>query len=383
MKELTFVGAFFRESDTAKSVAAKEVQLEIIDELRKNFSLDVLIFPTNIGSLKNFLIKSSSENNQSFFGYVNIPLIKQFIFNFSVTLRIMIRRPQFLIVYNVGIYNFIAIIVFKFIIKGKIIAFVQDVPTPGVNSGSYLQNFFDNRLAKLLSGLIDFPVPISEILHKKFFNNRGVVIEGGLSKKIADLYKNFSHNNCEKNVTNVFYSGSLDLQNGLDLIIEAEKLIPEDQKVIFHFAGRGELSEIIRKASLESNRIKFLGYMQHEELIDKIKAEADILLCIRISKKINTEYFFPSKIFEYLASGIPIVSTQFSALPSVYLQFLNICDESAVEIANMILEIHASPTGLNVFTQKSSLGKKWVYDQAKWEKRLNPIMDYIREEINQ
>lgn len=71
------------------------------------------------------------------------------------------------------------------------------------------------------------------------------------------------------------------------------------------FLGSGDCEDILEKAEIDSrNAIKFLGMQPHEAALEYIDS-ADILLSIG-----NAESpMAPSKIFEYMATGKPIVHT--------------------------------------------------------------------------
>lgn len=71
------------------------------------------------------------------------------------------------------------------------------------------------------------------------------------------------------------------------------------------FLGGGDCEEIMKKAEIESNgSIKYLGMQSHKTAIDYISS-ADVLLSIG-----NVESpMAPSKIYEYMSTGKPIIHT--------------------------------------------------------------------------
>ena len=75
-------------------------------------------------------------------------------------------------------------------------------------------------------------------------------------------------------------------------------------KVNFYIIGRSDHMSEINRAINRSSNIKFLGYVPHDKILHYLK-EADILLNIGNS----FANMIPSKIFEYMSYGKPIIST--------------------------------------------------------------------------
>ncbi|MEM6404956.1 MAG: glycosyltransferase, partial [Cyanobacteria bacterium P01_D01_bin.116] len=99
---------------------------------------------------------------------------------------------------------------------------------------------------------------------------------------------------------------------GVDLLIDVAKILPEVQ---FVFAGGSqEKVEIYRQRAREKyvKNVTFLGYILHERLPSLFQA-ADVLAHPHCSGKAAT-FTSPLKLFEYMASGTPIVATEIVSL---------------------------------------------------------------------
>lgn len=124
----------------------------------------------------------------------------------------------------------------------------------------------------------------------------------------------------DSNKIHVGYLGSIQQGRGLNLILSLSRLLPEFQ---FHIVGgtEEEASRILMTSCVQSN-LFFHGYQPHSKL-DLFKSKFDILLApyqreTLIKSGINTSAFMsPLKIFEYMASGKPIVASDLDVIREV------------------------------------------------------------------
>ena len=137
--------------------------------------------------------------------------------------------------------------------------------------------------------------------YKEFFQKFAVVNFPLLSKPVFQM-------STEKEIGSVrlVYAGTLykQLRNPeylLDLLVELSK----KREIEAVFLGGGDCEELLNKAERDSNgAIKYLGMQSHDTAIQYI-ASADVLLSIG-----NVESpMAPSKIYEYMATGKPIIHT--------------------------------------------------------------------------
>lgn len=137
--------------------------------------------------------------------------------------------------------------------------------------------------------------------YKEFFQKFAVVNFPLLSKPVFQM-------STEKEIGSVrlVYAGTLykQLRNPeylLDLLVALSK----KREIEAVFLGGGDCEELLNKAERDSNgAIKYLGMQSHDTAIQYI-ASADVLLSIG-----NVESpMAPSKIYEYMATGKPIIHT--------------------------------------------------------------------------
>ncbi|MDP5338955.1 MAG: glycosyltransferase family 4 protein [Nodularia sp. (in: cyanobacteria)] len=110
----------------------------------------------------------------------------------------------------------------------------------------------------------------------------------------------------------VVYAGALKQFKGIDVLIDVAAQMPNVQ---FACAG-GKSTEVENYQRLAQEKqvdnIIFLGYVLHEQLASLLQA-ADILAHPHCSGKAAT-FTSPLKLFDYLATGNPIVATEIPSL---------------------------------------------------------------------
>jgi len=151
-------------------------------------------------------------------------------------------------------------------------------PVPGFRS--YLKNFSDEisrkPMLELMNGVSDD------------FLKESLLLETKPDKKFT-----------------VLYSGNIGLAQDLKTIIKSAKIL-KDHDIFFKFIGDGVCkTEIESLAKPFLNKIDFHNPMPRKELIRHIKKAS--LCIVPLKDKKIFESALPSKMFEYMACGKPII----------------------------------------------------------------------------
>lgn len=171
----------------------------------------------------------------------------------------------------------------------------------------------------------------------------------------------------------VLYTGHLYSWKGADILAEAAKNIPE---VSFIFVGGTEKDiTSFRSRFGDITNIKIVGRKPYKDIPTYMRC-ADILALPNSAKEdISKYYTSPLKLFEYMASGKPIIA---SDLPSIH----EIIDESTsyffepdnvdslvITINQMFKEYHQAEE-----KAKNNLSRVWRYS---WDNRANEIVQFV------
>ena len=136
----------------------------------------------------------------------------------------------------------------------------------------------------------------------------------------------------------VQYFGSLYYIYGINNLLEAFTLI-DDKSYELWLAGVGDAVSLIQKYSEKDSRIKYLGYLTQEEIVNK-ESEATVLVNPRMNNGEYTKYSFPSKIIEYMVSARPVIAYKLDGIPVSYYDYLVVPENNSINaLKNSIMSI--------------------------------------------
>ncbi len=167
------------------------------------------------------------------------------------------------------------------------------------------------------------------------------------------------------------YVGSLESWKGYEVFLEAAQFLPDTVRFVV-IGGSAAQIESLRP---QYPRIIFLGFLQ-KSILSQTQLAADVFVAPNTSReRISSHYTSPLKIFEYMASGVPIVA---SKLPSI---------EEILSDANAVLVDPDNPESLARGIQRvieDSTHSATIAAQAKkdslkydWNTRTQNIITFI------
>jgi len=171
----------------------------------------------------------------------------------------------------------------------------------------------------------------------------------------------------------VVYTGHLYVWKGVNVLLETARNL---QNILFIFIGgtKQDVKKFQQKAG-DLDNVMIAGHRPHQEISYWLKA-ADVLVLPNSAKeKISQFYTSPMKLFEYMASGQPIVA---SDLPSIR-EILNESNAVLVESDNSsrlvegIIKILKNPD----FSAKISKQAYLDVQNYTWQKRAKKILEFI------
>ncbi|MBQ8546304.1 MAG: glycosyltransferase [Clostridia bacterium] len=177
-----------------------------------------------------------------------------------------------------------------------------------------------------------------------------------------------------ENKISVMYSGVLDLRFGIKELLDAFKELPDNYEL--WLTGNGNAVELINERAKEDKRIKYLGYLPTKKDLLNKQREATMLISTRDPSEPASTYCFPSKLFEYMASGNPVLSTRIKGIPDEYFDYIIPLDtidkdylkSKIVEVANMSRE------------ERLGFGKKardFVLTKKNCNVQMKRVIDFI------
>jgi len=214
---------------------------------------------------------------------------------------------------------------------------------------------------------MDLSVPPNKILVAR----NGVHLDrfkGVMAKNL--LYKKYG---LEKGKKCIGYSGSLKSDRGLSILISlADKL--SDYNIVV--AG-GNKEQLRQARSIAPSNVKYIGYLNNRDLPSFLSA-MDVLVTPYSIKYKDNRYASPMKLFDYMASRVPIVSSDVPFVREV-LPTEEFCgfyppDSSTDLFDKLILFLNSPSISESVADAAYSLVTNYT-----WQKRAQRINDFYKD----
>jgi len=174
----------------------------------------------------------------------------------------------------------------------------------------------------------------------------------------------------------VAYTGQLHMEKGVDVLVHAAALLSNVTVVIVggEVSDRERLCQLAQ--ALEAHNVMLIDYVSPNEVPVYLKA-ADVLVMPHSAKVTESaRYTCPLKLFEYMAAGVPIVTSQLPAISEVIRHGSNgwlVSADSASALAE----------GIKHVLQCDKLASDMAQQAAKdaemytWERRASAILTRI------
>jgi glycosyltransferase involved in cell wall biosynthesis len=172
----------------------------------------------------------------------------------------------------------------------------------------------------------------------------------------------------DENFFTLLYVGGISYHRGLQYIIDGIKLLLHVVPIRLWIAGEGKYSAALKdqvgRLSLE-DYIKFFGYVTKEktEALMK-KADLGLIPHVRSEQSDNSS---PNKLFEYMASGLPILASDCISVKRVVNETqtgLTYVYDSPSDFAKVVTSLYNEREKSGIFAAN---GKKAIREIYNWE----------------
>ena len=144
-------------------------------------------------------------------------------------------------------------------------------------------------------------------------------------------------------------------------------------------AGMGALEGAVKEAAAKDPRIEYCGFVSFEEVL-ALYNSADLLINMRLTKALNTQYYFPSKLMEYLASGVPVITTCTGHVEEEFGDFTFLLkDETPQGLADLIQCVATLKPAVRFDMGRRA--REYMRANKSWDAQGMKIVEFIRERI--
>jgi glycosyltransferase involved in cell wall biosynthesis len=252
---------------------------------------------------------------------------------------------------------------------------VLDVCRPGVLVPDTLYRRADFALQRWLLPKFDGWMVVSQAIGDDLVPGRTVCrIEGGVA---PEPFKQPLVRRNDDGIFRLLLAGGLEPYNGVHLLLEALPHLPPDCQILL--AGHGSLVDAVRAAAERDPRVVYHGFLDFDDVLQLYRS-ADLLLNLRMTRALDTRYFFPSKLMEFLASGVAVLSTCTGHVEEEYGDLVYLLrDETPEALAAAIRAIRTRPP-----YEREALGRsarEFMLANKTWPKQGEKLIAYIRDVV--
>jgi glycosyltransferase involved in cell wall biosynthesis len=232
-----------------------------------------------------------------------------------------------------------------------------------------LRKWFDYSTWESIAACEGFIV-LNEYVAKTYLPDKPyVVVDGGLDESGIRPYE--FQLSAKKNV---LFCGALTEYNGISNLLKAMELL-EDKEITLDIYGGGYLEKEVEEFAKTHSNVHYYGKVSNQEVMQK-QREAWLLINPRKVDDLIAKVTFPSKTFEYMLSGTPILTTRLNGYGMEYEDKMFFIEEDTPEgIARAILELNQMDD-----LELSCMAKKaydFVVEQKTWKKQVEKIEAFL------
>lgn len=208
----------------------------------------------------------------------------------------------------------------------------------------------------------------------KVKNNNWLLMEGSINVNDMSLESINTENDNDKFV--VMYSGTIDKNYGVLALIDAFELLNNDYEL--WITGGGKDAEEVKKLANKYKNVKFFGFLLDRKDLLHLQQKATVFINIRNPNIAASNYCFPSKLFEYMLTGKPVITCKLGGIPQEYYKYLIKFDTLESErIAEVIKKVATlSKNERDTIGQK---GKFFIIENKNNYVQAKRIINFIKD----
>jgi len=357
-------------------------QWNYIDGFYKNGFEDIIIinalpvgtFPKHY---KKMIIESKNwvyGNHKHFqLGDINLPFIKQEGRYRECKKIVNNLRDKEILIYSAYLPFLRA--VYRLDSSYKITLIVPDLPAyydynQTNRIGAFLRKLNNILITKYIERVDRFILLTETMKEQLNVGERPYLVMEGICTEKTPQY-NFNKNSFKKII---LYTGSLNKKFGISTLIDAFKLIPNDNYELW-ICGGGDYQDSILLETKRDKRIKFYGYVS-KDTVEKLQSQANALVNPRKNDDEYTKYSFPSKLMEYLLSNVPVVAYKLDGVPEEYDSYIYyVKDDSPESLSNALLTVCEDEDGR--YKKMAYKASQYMENEKSAIKQAQRIIEFI------
>ncbi len=369
------------------SIAGNKMQWNILKALSATgkFDIECLTISPMAAFPKERKLGQKRENailldgvRQTKISYCNIPVLKQVSqinAMYREARRILKKNPT-AVMFGFNAFPQVGIPMRKLKKKfpqSKTVCLLADLPiddkTNRCGISKWFRDKFDHSTWESISACENFIVLNQYVANTYLEGKPYIVVDGGLDETELRPYK--FQSSAKKNV---LFCGALTEYNGILNLLKAMELLV-DKEISLDIYGGGYLEKEVEEFAKTHSNVYYRGKVSNQEVMQK-QREAWLLINPRKVDDLIAKVTFPSKTFEYMLSGTPVLTTRLNGYSEEYMDKLFFTEtDTAEDIAESISMIaKKEETELREITERAY---DFVCEKRIWNVQAKKIVDFI------
>jgi len=318
-----------------------------------------------------------------FVPFINVTPLKQICIGIDTIIELIrwgwkhrFKRFRIVYCYNLTVPPGVSILIGALLIGAKKVVSLCDIDVPGETAPNSPYHRFNYWLQRRLIPLFDGHVVAADAIAHEFLPGKPYLrLEGGIREEAFDKKGRKMPSDDDRSRLFVIASaGRLDETNGIPELLEAFSLL-SGEGFRLRIAGWGPLDNQVRAAALKDSRIEFLGLLPFAAILE-VYSSSNLLINLRMTKTRNTKYFFPSKMMEYLASGVPVISTCTGHIEHEFGRFTYLLKEETPTALCRLIE-HVAALSSHDRCETGRKARAYVMTHKTWEAQTRRLAGFL------
>ena len=305
---------------------------------------------------------------------ISIPYLSVFYsfisYFFSLLFLIKKTKTKIIIIYNFNpLYVLITGFLRCFYWKVKIINNIEDISIPKISDfnnseNRALQQYIFYFCMKIVASLSHaYVIPTKRFINYLPTKKKVLIITGCILIKKKLLNK-------PKEKLEVFFSGKIEFEHGIDVFIDALKLIEYSNyhdKININISGGGDKANWLKHeiSNFEKLKVQYHGFVSNTDYL-KLLESSDVCVALQKDNGRHSQFKTPSKVYEYLGNSKIVIATDVGDLSEISEEIIKICKPlNPKSLFENLIEILNKKDDLNTLKEKIHCFSKAEYNLSK------------------
>lgn len=232
-----------------------------------------------------------------------------------------------------------------------------------------------DRIHEKMIPLCDGLMPITDAIQRDFAPRLQYLrVDGGIGDAVVATLPPLTDGIPHATFA-IFYAGGIEAWNGIPLLLEYMKQNP-DPNLRLWLAGDGHKVSYVKECAEKDDRISFFGFVGPDKL-KELYGDCDMLVTLRDLIDPGLIYHYPSKTFEMLAMGKPLVITNSQHTKDCYGEYCKVIDRCDLESLSEGVDFFRRMTP----SERLAYGRRarqFALQNRKWSVWGKSIGDYLQ-----